>query len=578
MGRVRERVSDARLRSALRKIFGLKFLRPGQQRVIDRVLAGLPTFALMPTGAGKSLCYQLPATLSTRRTVVVSPLIALMKDQCDGLVELGIDAVQSHSGLNAAQRKQAEQAIADGSAKIVFTTPEHLADGEFVAALQSREVGLLVVDEAHCISQWGFDFRPAFIAVGAAREALGRPNVLALTATATQQVIDDVAQVLGIPQAGVIGTDLYRENLHYRAEHFSRLQDKLPRLVELVAESSGSGIVYTATIKAAEEVHAALLASDQKVTLYHGRLSASRRLQNQDDFMEGRVRVMVATNAFGLGIDKPDIRFVIHHQMPSGLDAYYQESGRAGRDGQPAVCTLMFVDADRSVQQFFLAGRYPDLDDFRAIVQGLTQPEALADGASIETLCEAGQGPRSRRKIAVALNVLRNDGLVAADVDGRWRLREPSISDDAIAPLIERCRQKADRDQAMLESMVAYAQGGRCRWSQLLAHLEEEPVTERCGTCDNCLRLAEHEASIARAGAAPAEQPSADAIIVKADPVFTVGQRVRTRRHGSAEVVAADALSITVQLANGETRAFRPDFLRLLRSTRRARPDASPSG
>ncbi|WP_418317099.1 RecQ family ATP-dependent DNA helicase [Piscinibacter sakaiensis] len=583
MARARERVSDATLRQALRKTFGLKALRPGQQRVIDRVIAGLPTLALMPTGAGKSLCYQLPASLSERRTVVVSPLIALMKDQCDGLNDLGIAAVQAHSGLNAAQRDQAEQAIADGSAQIVFTTPEQLARAEFVAALQSREVGLLVVDEAHCISQWGFDFRPAFLAVGAAIEALGKPNVLALTATATQQVIDDVTQLLKIPQAGVIGTDLFRENLHYRAEHFSRMQDKLPRLVELVGATTGSGIVYVATIKAAEEVHAALVKDGQSAALYHGRLPSAKRRQNQDDFMEDRVRVMVATNAFGLGIDKPDIRFVVHYQMPGGLDAYYQESGRAGRDGEPAVCTLMFVDADRSVQKFFLAGRYPDHDDFRHVVQTLASPAPPESvGWTIDALCEGNS--KRQRKIAVALNVLRNEGLAEVDLKGAWRLHPDherhllALDDHLVSSLVVRCRQKAERDQAMLERMVAYAQGGRCRWSQLLEHLEDEgPVTESCGTCDNCLRLAEHEAFMAQTGDAAARQqpretavPTANAIVVKPEVRFEVGQRVKTRRHGAAEVVKADALSITVLLGNGETRSFQPEFLQPLRTRRTA--------
>jgi ATP-dependent DNA helicase RecQ len=319
------RQKDRRIRAALTKNFGLKQLREGQRAVIDRVLAAQNTLAVMPTGAGKSLCYQLPALLLAGRTVVVSPLIALMKDQCESLRARGIEAVQVNSAVDAESLHAAEEAIADGTARIVLTTPERLADADFMALLQRQPTSLLVVDEAHCISQWGHDFRPAFLEIAPAHKKLGKPTVLALTATATDAVTADIREQLGIAKSGVVNTGAYRPNLHYRVEQVAREQDKLARVLALVSAAEGSGLVYTATVKAADAVYEALVAADIPALRYHGKLGAAERRAAQDAFMEGRVRVMVATNAFGLGIDKADIRFVLHYQMPAGLDAYYQE-------------------------------------------------------------------------------------------------------------------------------------------------------------------------------------------------------------------------------------------------------------
>jgi ATP-dependent DNA helicase RecQ len=577
MARQRSTVTPDALRRVLRRTFGLRHLRDGQEQVIDRVLRGLPTLALMPTGAGKSLCYQLPAVLIEGRTVVVSPLIALMKDQCDSLSALGVHAVQTHSALSAEEAQAAQAAIADGSARVIFTTPEGLTRPDFVSALSTHDVGLLVVDEAHCISQWGFDFRPSFLQLGEALKGLGRPGVLALTATATENVVQDIATELGIPRAGVVGCDLFRPNLHYRAEHVSRVGDKLPRLLAMVKQSEGAGVIYTATIKSAQDVYEALLAVNESASLYHGRLSAKARSDAQDIFMNGRVRVMVATNAFGLGIDKSDIRFVLHYQIPPSLDAYYQESGRAGRDLLAAQCTLLFVDGDRSVQQFFLSGRYPRLEDFVALCQTVRSDPPTNQGWTQEAL--VGRIGGSTRKLVVALNVLLRKGLVLRDVDGRLRIASgpADIESDVkvLSELAQTCEDKRERDRAMLEGMVTYAQSGRCRWQLLLEHLDGAPATERCGTCDNCQRLMEHTA-----------RAKADAIAgidlslphTQCEPAFSIGQRVKTRRHGEALVVAVDALSATVEFDNGQTRCFQPQFLAPVKARVRAHVGSSRVG
>jgi ATP-dependent DNA helicase RecQ len=520
----------------LRRVFGLRALRPGQAEVIDRVQRGLSTLAVMPTGAGKSLCYQLPAVASTKRTLVVSPLVALMKDQCDGLRERGVAAVQLHSALPAADLADSQRALDDGSAQIVFTTPERAADADFARALQSRRLGLMVVDEAHCLSQWGHDFRPAFLELGALRRALGDPPVLALTATATPEVTADITRALGIPAAGVLRTGIYRANLHYRVETLDSSAARQARALALVrdsAGSAGSGIVYCATIRAAADLHQALAGQGESVGLYHGRLGRDERAREQDAFLAGERRVMVATNAFGLGIDKPDVRFVLHLQLPGSLDAYVQESGRAGRDDGDAVCTLLYLRSDRALQRFFLGGQGLSRDELESV-------RALAEqGLSGAALADALRLPPARVRSALALL--------------RSRRRE---NIDALA---ERYRERRQRDIDNLERMVAYAQSGACRWRTLLQHFDPDDTHIDCGHCDNCLRMAAFRASV-RARSDDAAEPA----LPHGEPAFAPGQPVRVRRYGDGLVVASAAGALDIRFADGTTRSFHPDFVRAL--------------
>ena len=550
----------------LRRTFRLRSLRPGQQEVIGRVLAGKPTLAVMPTGAGKSLCYQLPALMRPGVTVVVSPLIALMQDQCDGLRALGVAAVQVNSALPSDELHAAGEAIRTGRARIVLTTPERLADDGFQALLMAGPpVSLLVVDEAHCISQWGHDFRPAYLEIAPARQKLGKPPVLALTATAAGAVADDIRAQLGIPAGGLVDTGSYRPNLDYAVESFATEAEKMARTVALVRESGGAGLVYTATVKAAEAVRDALLAADMAdVGLYHGRLPADERHTVQQRFMDGVSRVVVATNAFGLGIDKQDIRFVVHHQMPGALDAYYQESGRAGRDGENAVCTLLFLRKDRAVQQFFLAGRYPEMEDLRALVGGLSQP-APEGGWTLEALAGHCHLPLSKCRVAASL--LRRHRQVVRGASGALRLRRADIDDATLERLVQSYRDKRVLDRASLERLVFYAQTGRCRWQVLLeavGHGGAAATPAACSHCDNCRRIASVQA--ASAVTAPAAETHRPVLAL-----FTAGQAVEVRRYGGGVVEAADAASVTVGFADGSRRVFQPDFVRPA-GARKARP------
>ena len=343
-------------RNVLRRTFQLRRLRPGQREVIESVLAGRDTLAIMPSGAGKSLCYQLPALQMRGATIVVSPLISLMKDQSDKLEDRGVDAAAVNSALSARERREALRRIQERDTDFIFTTPEQLENPAFLEKLKANPIDLFVVDEAHCITQWGHDFRPAYAGLGAALRALGDPTLLALTATATPDVIADIARQLGRPRMRVLNVGVYRPNLYFEVVQTTNAAEKKQALLEVV-RSGGAGIVYCSTVRSAKEIPAGLASQGVAAELYHGRLGGRERSARQEAFMSGKARTMVATNAFGMGIDRPDIRYVAHYQLPGSLEAYYQEAGRAGRDGKEARCTLLYDHADRRVQLYFARKR-----------------------------------------------------------------------------------------------------------------------------------------------------------------------------------------------------------------------------
>lgn len=348
--------------------FGLSEFRPGQRAVIETVLARQDCLCIMPTGGGKSLCYQLPAVIRDGVTLVVSPLIALMKDQVDSLQAIGVSATFINSVLTLAEQRERLEQMSQGGFDLVYIAPERLRNPRFMEALRGTKVDLLAVDEAHCISEWGHDFRPDYARLGQFRERLGFPPTIALTATATPDVRADIEKQLRLKKSQVFITGFARSNLRFEVFESSGARDKNNALLAILEETPGAGIVYASTRKKCEEVVEFLQEETKRqVGLYHAGLAPDQRRQVQDQFMSGEIDVIVATNAFGMGIDKAELRFVIHYNMPGTIEAYYQEAGRAGRDGKPARCALLFSFSDRYVQEFFIDMRYPARETVRQV-------------------------------------------------------------------------------------------------------------------------------------------------------------------------------------------------------------------
>jgi ATP-dependent DNA helicase RecQ len=390
--------------ACLRERFGLQGFREGQRDVVEALLDGRSTLAVMPTGRGKSLCYQLPSLLLPGVTVVVSPLIALMKDQVDALEARGIPATYVNSSLDGEAQAERLAGLASGAWRLIYVAPERFRQRAFLEALRAVKVSLLAIDEAHCLSQWGHDFRPDYLKLRAAREACGDPVVLAATATATPEVRADIIKQLGLRDPHVVVSGFDRPNLRYVVRHTPSEEAKAEKLLEILDRVPGSAIVYAATRKNVEAVTERLTASGIAAVAYHAGLGDEERASSQERFMAGRARVVVATNAFGMGIDKPDVRVVIHHDMPGTLEAYYQEAGRAGRDGAPAYCVLLHSPADRYLQEFFIEGGCPRPETVAGVYRVLAarpEPEIFLSQEAINR-----QLPHKAHDMAVGTSLL----------------------------------------------------------------------------------------------------------------------------------------------------------------------------
>jgi ATP-dependent DNA helicase RecQ len=526
------------LRQLLRERFGHEEFRPGQERVIRALLTGRDVLAVLPTGAGKSLVYQVASQVLPGVTLVVSPLLALMKDQVDTLAEAGVLVEQVSSAQSESASEEALERVVEGETKLLYVTPERLRNEEFLDSLTGREVSLLVVDEAHCVSEWGFDFRPAYLGLGSAAERLGRPTLLSLTATATPWVRRDIVERLGMREPEVVVRGVDRPNLFLEVVSASDEEDEVRVLQRLLMEAAsdysgelvgpltdamqGSGIVYTSTTRGAEETAEWLRRWGISADHYHGQRRKADRERVQEAFMGGEVRVIAATNAFGMGVDKPDVRFVIHRDIPASVEAYYQEAGRAGRDGELARCTLIYRPADVGRAAFRSGGGRVSLKDVEQTRKALvSRPEAtLPELKSVAGVSQA--------KVSRVLGLLTRQGVVE-EVEGRFRLLQPEFAPADVSLESEEARRAYEKSR--LQMMRGYAELWECRRRYLLNYFGEEMETPACAMCDLDTRAT-----------APTETGDGSA-------EFQPGDRVRHSEWGEGAVTETDDDTLTVSFA-----------------------------
>ncbi len=493
---------DGSLAGALEKHFGFRAFLDAQEDVVRAILGGEEVLCVLPTGGGKSLCYQLPACVLEGVTVVVSPLIALMKDQVDALERRGIAATLVNSTLTFEEQKDRLRRLAAGEFKLIYIAPERFRSRAFLEALGKATIALFAIDEAHCISQWGHDFRPDYFRLNESIEKLGRPQVAAFTATATPEVRKDIIERLGLEEPRIFVSGFARPNLRLLVTHAENDGRKFDRLRELTREHK-TGIIYCATRKKVELVFEQLREWKVKAIAYHGGMGEAERDLAQDEFISRRADVAVATNAFGMGIDRSDTRFVAHFEVPGSLEAYYQEAGRAGRDGEPAVCELLFQYADTRVQEFFIEGGNPPAALIRQIydtLRGLAddQHELRAPIKEIAERVSAGDPKRSNEMaVSSALSILHRLGaLDRFDVPGErvrgTRLMQPDVRGRALELDEAALSEKERRDRSKLRAMLDFVYARDCRQRVILRYFGETDPPG-CGSCDNCQASASGE-------------------------------------------------------------------------------------
>jgi ATP-dependent DNA helicase RecQ len=501
--------------------FRFEALRPGQREAIESVLSGRDTVAIMSTGSGKTAIYQIAGQLIEGTTVVVSPLIALQRDQVEG----EDDAALLNSTLSESAREEVFEEAEDGELEYILLAPEQLANEDVLDRLGEAQISLFVVDEAHCVSEWGHDFRPDYLALGEVIERLGRPPVLALTATASPPVRDDVVRILGLREPEVVVRGFDRPNIWLGVEPFREADQKRRALLDAVVEAEPPGIVYVATKKGAEEVAGELCERGVPAAAYHGGLSARRRDEVQAAFMEDdELDVVVATIAFGMGVDKPNVRWVFHHDVSASVDAYYQELGRAGRDGEPARAVLFYRPEDLGLRRFFAAGMVD-----RAAMERVANVLAVAN-RPVDPADMHQQLPLSKTKLATAVHRLEAAGFLEVREDGMVRaIGGEDGLEDAVEQAAHAEEDRHAFDRSRVEMMRAYAEERRgCRRAFILGYFGEafEPP---CGNCDLC-----------DAGLGEDEEASEDA------SGFAVGERVEHADWGAGTVGRIEGDLLTV--------------------------------
>ncbi|HST89988.1 MAG TPA: ATP-dependent DNA helicase RecQ [Ktedonobacterales bacterium] len=482
-----------RIRRTAHDVFDYDRLRPGQEAAIQSIVEGRDTLAVMPTGSGKSAIYQIAGTLLPGPTVIISPLIALQRDQVEAIEAQDAGRVAlMNSTLSADERRETFAALHGRKLDFILLAPEQFAADDTLERVRAARPALFVVDEAHCISEWGHDFRPEYLRLGAVIATLGHPAVLALTATASPPVRAEILERLGMRDARVIVRGFDRPNIWLGVERYEDEPAKLRALIERVGEAERPGIVYAATRRHAEEVAAALRERGVVAAHYHAGLKADERERIQDDFMEDRVEVIVATTAFGMGVDKANVRFVYHYDISDSVDSYYQEIGRAGRDGEPAEAILFYRPADLGLRRFFAGGGQVSADEVTRVAECVREHPGPMDPKEIQE--ETGL---SQTKLMTAINRLEEIGVVAVLPTGEVEMAEqpPDLGEAAEEATAAAARYK-QFSRSRIAMMQGYAEVHDCRREYLLNYFGEE-LDDPCGYCDNCeagITVAEDEA------------------------------------------------------------------------------------